>query len=170
MSHFKYNSEKGLFLPQPHRYRRALFLGVGPTLFSSPIAAGGFDPLYVPTNYTLSGSNKTVSSTSSSANTAVLSLNTHSSGKYYFEFAFNTYLLNSIGINNDARATAVSSQVGDTSHSWGWLNQNNTYHGGSVTAYGPGGTNGMVVGCAIDWTAGNIWWSKNNVWPNSGDP
>jgi len=170
----KYDHKRGLYLPEGKilKGRPTELMQVGPNFYSGGAAAasGGFDPLYVPANYTLSNGNTTVSSTSAFANSSVLSLNTHNSGKYYFEFAFNNYLFNSIGINNDVKSTAVNSQVGDTVHSWGWFNQNNTYHSGSTTAYGPGGTNGMVLGCAIDWAAGKIWWSKNNVWVNSGDP
>jgi len=61
---------------------------------------------------------------------------------------------------------------GNTADSYGYQGQSgNKYNNSTFAAYGAAyGTQGVIVGIALDMTAGKIWWSRNGVWQASGDP
>lgn len=64
-----------------------------------------------------------------------------------------------------------SNYPGNSSTSWGYLQVNgNKYTNATATAYGANYNGVVVVGVAVDLTAGLIWWSRANVWQASGDP
>ena len=92
-----------------------------------------------------------------------------SQGKWYWEVKWisggGTIL---VGIADDAYAT--SSYVGSTSKSWGISNTGKYYNNASLTSYGNSFTSGDIMGVALDADNGYLYFSKNGVFQNSGDP
>src|SRR5690606_36247531 len=62
--------------------------------------------------------------------------------------------------------------VGETSASWGYYQDTGQKYTNNVgSAYGASWkVNGDIIGIAADLDTGKIWWAKNGVWQNSGDP
>lgn len=100
---------------------------------------------------------------------AARSLSGKSSGKWYFEATIeaggnNTFF----GVSGSALAS--TNFVGQTATSWGFNDNQQTWTNGSSTGgYTDAATND-IFGCAVDLDTGEIWFSINNTWINSGDP
>jgi len=93
------------------------------------------------------------------------------SGKHYFEVkieACSGVAHMVLGVaTQDAALNGVGS--GD-SEVWGYYNDGSKCNG-STTAYGDSWTSTSdIIGVAIDYDNHKIWFSKNGVWQNSGDP
>ncbi|MBI4695590.1 MAG: hypothetical protein HY749_16355 [Gammaproteobacteria bacterium] len=93
-----------------------------------------------------------------------------SSGKFYFEFVVDQAGAGSpewyAGI--DDGTLNLANVLGSTAGGYGirgWTGQK--IHNGSTTAYGSAFATGDVVGVAVDFSAGAIWFSKNGTWFNS---
>jgi hypothetical protein len=91
-------------------------------------------------------------------------------GKYYFECKIDTAGAVIIGITTPANNNATI--VGSNSVSFGYRPDDGLkYNNNAGAAYGGiTATTNDIIGCAIDFTNGKIYWAKNNVWINSGDP
>jgi hypothetical protein len=99
-----------------------------------------------------------------------------SSGKFYVEFAVNSPLIALYQAFGVASASFGSSgAIGDSNYSGGVLPAT----GGSLTSSGftYNGTRveftivaNDVIGMAVDFNIGNMWFSQNGLWSNSGDP
>jgi len=104
----------------------------------------------------------------------VRNVTSKSSGKWYMELVVD----NSGGVGLEDMifgladsALSLNTFVGNSPASWGYHGPNGyTYHNGSATAYGTIWQTGDVIGCAFDMGTGKIWFARNNVWQNSGDP
>jgi len=101
-----------------------------------------------------------------------------SSGKYYFEMKVTrTYSVDPnfivLGII-DAEQMEYPGDNGkftDNSRGYGYQGSNgNKINTGSDTSYGDSFTTNDIIGCAFDLDNHKIYWSKNGVWQNSGDP
>lgn len=61
-------------------------------------------------------------------------------------------------------------RTGFNGYSWGWMENQRLYHGGSHsgtdTAFGAGD----VLMVAVDPSANKVWFGRNGVWNDSGDP
>jgi hypothetical protein len=94
-----------------------------------------------------------------------------SSGKYYFEF---TKTANSSGnglIMIGVSALDKSSRTpGWGTYGWAYCGNGLKYSNSLSDSYGTVYTSGDVIGCALDMDNGKVWWSKNGVFQNSGDP
>lgn len=95
-------------------------------------------------------------------------------GKRYFEgHIITTYSTNGlimIGISLTGIGTNAT-YLGESSSSWSYYSSNGYKYTGAVsTAFGDALLPGNKVGVAVDLDAGKIWWAKNNVWQDSGDP
>lgn len=95
-----------------------------------------------------------------------------SSGKRYFEMQVGLVggsLEPTIGVAT-ANASLVN-QVGGDGESWGLL-QSGEFQHNSITTATAGGSilNTDVVQVAVDLTLGRVWFGKNGVWLNSGNP
>ncbi len=95
------------------------------------------------------------------------------SGKFYFEMtvnvAGNSGQSTCMGVVNTAAAYFLS-YIGIDANGWGYIWNGDKAHSGSSSAFGASYTNGDVIGCAFDITAGKVWFSKNGTWQASGDP
>jgi hypothetical protein len=102
-----------------------------------------------------------------------------SSGKYYFEMKVTG--TNSGDQNNFIFGIVDAEQMGyagdngkfssNESRGYGYRAQTGKVENNGVeTVYGNIWTVGDIVGCAFDLDNHKIYWSKNGVWQNSGDP
>jgi hypothetical protein len=93
-----------------------------------------------------------------------------SSGKWYFEFQYDTLTSGSaIGIGTSG--ASLGSYPGSNSAGYGYSpNVGNKNNAGVSVAYGASFGVSDIVGVAYDLDSGKIWWSKNGVWQASGDP
>ena len=94
-----------------------------------------------------------------------------SSGKYYWEIT-----VTQIGGNNDIIGVGTSSASlawypGANTNSYGYYSANGRkIYSRNQEVYGDTFTTGDVIGIALDLDNGKIWFSKNGVWQDSGDP
>ena len=94
-----------------------------------------------------------------------------SSGKYYFEF---TKTANSGGnglIQIGVSAVNQNDNVpGHGAYGWAYCSNGLKFNNGINSSYGSTYAAGDVIGCALDMDSGEVRWSKNGVFQNSGDP
>jgi len=94
-----------------------------------------------------------------------------SSGKFYFE-AKNITNANfqTIGIT-DRESGGVSGELGGSSADYVYRNDaGQKGNNNSFSSYGNSYTTNDIIGCAVDLDNLKIYFSKNGVWQNSGDP
>jgi len=98
------------------------------------------------------------------------------SGKFYFEgkFTLNSDTEGYIGIAQDGNLnvkTNTANYLGIDNFSIGYYSGNGKYYRNTSSfTYGDTYTTGDIVGCAVDIDNKKIYFSKNGVWQNSGDP
>ena len=139
----------------------------------APVTSGTtWNPLDKASQITLSNGNLTAQQGSTSTWDLVRGTTSHGSGsgKWYFEVhcdSLGTYLM--MGLANSS--APLTSYVGATSNGWAYYNTNGTivYNGTQGGSY-PTYTTGDVVMVAADMTNGYLWFGKNGVWINSGNP
>ena len=94
-------------------------------------------------------------------------------GKWYWEVkvvADNDGDSEIIGIMSE-QPTANGDQLGSKATDYGYYaNDGDVDNNGSGTTYGDTYTVGDIIGVALDLTNNKIYWSKNSVWQDSGDP
>ena len=94
-------------------------------------------------------------------------------GKWYWEVkvvADDAAPSEIIGIMSE-EPTANSDQLGSKATDYGYYgNDGDVDNNGSGTTYGDTYTVGDIIGVALDLTNNKIYWSKNSVWQDSGDP
>ena len=128
-------------------------------------------------NITLSGDNLIATSTLQQYK-LVRAIKPISSGKLYWEIAVGgDSAYHSIGISMSGEP--LTATVGDgaaitLTAGYGYRSNGSKATAHAETAYGDSYTIGDVIGVALDFsgtgTNGKIWFSKNGVWQNSGDP
>ena len=125
---------------------------------------------------TLTNGNLTYSAGSSSGNNypcgSTLGVST---GQYYWEInvtSLSAYLGIGIASASDLGTLVINnSPIGFSASSYSVFESGSKCNNSSSSAYQTGGyATGNVVGVAFDATNGKIWFSKNGVFPNSGDP
>lgn len=132
-----------------------------------------WDPANTGSGATLSGGNLIITKTSAgSSYSTTRSTTSYSSGKYYFEVKItetnaSNYML--VGIVNASASLAQA--VGTNINGYSYYEQNgDSYYNNIGSAFGSAYGLGDVIGVAIDFAAGKIWFSKNNTWQASGNP
>ena len=135
-----------------------------------------FNPLNYPSTgaaITFSEGNCKVVSQSASANyfgaTSTLGM---SAGKWYCEFNFSSVAGDSmVGIiGTPAEQARNNQQTGYTTSGFAYMNDGQKKTDLTASAYDTSYTNGDVLGCAIDITNLKVYFAKDNVWQDSGDP
>ncbi|MDX1479262.1 MAG: LamG-like jellyroll fold domain-containing protein [Saprospiraceae bacterium] len=95
-----------------------------------------------------------------------------SSGKYYFEYTYDTAGSDDnimYGVAHHTPEQPLNNFIGSGSDGWG-------FQGGGASKWPGGGSWGStvaagdVVMCAVDLDNDEIYWGKNGTWFNSGDP
>ena len=94
-------------------------------------------------------------------------------GKWYAEFKCVTLGVNTVvgvtDIDNNALNDAAAHYIGQGGGiGEGYQNDGNNSRGGA--SFGDTYTSGDIIGCAVDLTNLKLYFSKNGVWQNSGDP
>lgn len=122
--------------------------------------------------WTLTNSNLTAEVASGTGIRSVLGTVGRSSGRRYFEIqfvsggTFNTSIRHDMGLTSDHPVSSGSSIVGaGGGYRRGGAVFVNNSNVGTVTAV----TAGDVVGVAVDFATGSVWFSLNDVW-TQGDP
>ena len=93
-------------------------------------------------------------------------------GKWYFETYIQADSESTSGLTMGiADGSKQSTYLGDLDTDYVYYgNTGVTFNGGTGTAYGATLAVGDILGCAVDLDNLKIYWSKNGVWQNSGDP
>ena len=100
---------------------------------------------------------------------AVRSTDSKTDGKWYWEVTVHDIPAGTILIGIGTSSETLT-YPGDTSQGRGYYNLNgNIYHSTNI-AYGDSYLAGDVIGVALDLDVGKMWWSKNGVWQDSGNP
>jgi len=91
-----------------------------------------------------------------------------SSGKFYWEMKVNaTYLYTGVDYNP---AEALRNNDPIRSHGWCYNADGSVYNNGSGSSFGNTFTTGDIIGVALDATNSKLYFAKNGVWQNSGNP
>ena len=96
-----------------------------------------------------------------------------SSGKWYVEGKVISGIANGgqIGFTGSAQSDAyLNDGPGNSAFAYGYVNNGNKRNDSTETAYGNTYTDGDIIGVALDLDNLKIYFSKNGVWENSGDP
>jgi len=120
---------------------------------------------------TLSNGNLTVGHTGSTYR-SVRSTVSVSSGKWYWEITVDSSRDQVFGVGNSSASLSEAPGWSDTS-GWGlqgYYSPTRLYHNGSYDGYGSQWSDNDVIGVALDLDNGKLWFSKNGVYPNGGDP
>src|SRR6185295_7249707 len=119
-------------------------------------------------NALLSGGDLIASGTTSNqASRATIGM---SSGKWYWEASYGG---GTVGVQFGVGSAAMSltSYQGSDVNGWGfWSTSGDAYHSGIGTHYGTGLSPTDTVMFALDMDAGKVWFGKNGVWFNGGNP
>jgi len=135
------------------------------------IAGTTWNPSDKSSYITLSNTNLTANNTDTSVWSSVRASKGLSSGKVYFEIHVDSSAGSHTILGIMTGVANLSSYVGSDVYGWGYHGATgNKYHGGTNSAFGSAYTVGDVIGIAIDFSAGYIWFAKNNTWQASGDP
>jgi hypothetical protein len=127
---------------------------------------------------TLSNANLSITS-SGAGNTQRLSTMAVSSGKWYYEVTFSSLPTNTdplVGFTEINNTSAVTQYPGQAANSYAIYTftgftfiqkvNNNTFANTNTTIV----AQGNIIGVALDLDNNKIWFAKNNVWIDSGDP
>lgn len=95
-------------------------------------------------------------------------------GKFYYEAKLNTVGTGPVLGVVDLAWNAINGASGyafhDSALNFGYSSSGQKTSGGVNTAYGDSYTAGDIIGVAIDKTNNKLYFSKNGVWQDSGDP
>ena len=129
------------------------------------------------------GNNKKSNTPTSNAWRSIVSTLGASTGKYYFEVRvdnreetdLNNFVVGITDYEQSDDQTASNGKFFAFSRGYGYHAKNgDKLNNDSVTAngvaYGSSWTTNDIIGCAFDLDNGKLYFSKNGVWQNSGDP
>lgn len=147
--------------------------GYTPQTYAAPAgyaiwdAAGAFNP--ADKNAAISLANNNLQMISAAAGDAgIRGTPGKNAGKLYFEVQVQTALTTYIGVG---LATAdLTHYTGFDANAYGFFNGGAVYNNaGAAGGYGTYGA-GDIIGVAVDFGAGKIFFAKNNTWLNGGNP
>ena len=127
---------------------------------------------------TLTNGNTTVARSAGSWRSAFSSLPLPSTGKFYCEFKISTGTNCRIGIADDSfdncidvQNRGLAGEMGSTANGIAYIdNGNYQQNPGTSGSYGASFTSSNVIGMAVDMTNMKLYFSKDGVYQNSGDP
>ena len=126
----------------------------------NPLIASSI-PTYSNGNLTIAGASTWESSPSTLA---------VSSGKYYAEFKDVSGTNNMVGVENAEIQSWIVQFPGWSSDGWGYARDGGKRNSGIDTSYGSSFTSGDIISIALDMDNKYVYFAKNGVWQNSGDP
>jgi hypothetical protein len=92
-----------------------------------------------------------------------------STGKFYYEQVCTSGVNCWAGIGNE-NTLLTGNPAGYDANSYGYSNNGQKLTNSSLTAYGNSFTTNDIIGVAFDAATGSVWFSKNGVFQNSGNP
>ena len=127
---------------------------------------------------TLTNGNTTVTRATGSWRSAFSSLPLPSTGKFYCEFKISTGTNCRIGIADDSfdncidvQNRGLAGEMGSTANGIAYIdNGNYQQNPGTYGSWGASFTSSNVIGMAVDMTNMKLYFSKDGVFQNSGDP
>lgn len=141
-------------------------------LMAAQVVAGStWNPADKSANIALSNANLTATITTNTSNFAVRGTSSKSSGKYYFEVRLDVSTFSGVQIGVAKASANINGSLGSDANGWSYNSgdgkklNNNTF-----TAYGSSYAAGDIIGVCLDASLGRVWFAKNNVWQNSGNP
>ncbi len=139
----------------------------------SVATATAYNPADKGANITLSGSDLIATSTANFSDDSVRSVLGVSSGKYYWEamVSADPAASNHFTIGIGTSAADITNHPGKDAYGYSYYSSSGgTYHNNVWTAYGSPYTLNDIISVALDLDNGKIWFAKNGVWAESGDP
>ena len=131
------------------------------------MAAITWNPSDKSSKLTLSNNNLTMTSINGSA--SIRSTKSKSTGKLYFEIKCDSGdYFDSCGVMGSG--DSLDATVGQSTTGWGCDGSYKGYNSGGTATDASAFAIGDVVGVAVDFTSGKIWWAINNTWIDSGNP
>jgi len=128
------------------------------------------NPLNPQSNIAYSNGNTTLSKTGSAHNSSFGNL-AISKGKYYWEAkAISVGAVSILGIISIDENLSSDFNYSDNSTAYSYKTSGLKGNGGTDTAYGDSWTSNDIISIALDLDNNYIYFAKNGVWQNSGDP
>jgi len=94
-----------------------------------------------------------------------------SSGKWYWEITINVASTNYNILGVGTSSADINSYCGSTNYCYGYAGYDGKkFHSGSSQSYGFSFTAGDIISVALDMDNGELYFAKNGVWQNSGNP
>lgn len=91
--------------------------------------------------------------------------------KIYFEcICVDKVATDGVLIGVSRSDTNLSQFLGSESSDYAYRSNGQKSNNFYIQSYGTAYVDGDIIGVAVDWDAGKIWFAKNNVWQASGDP
>ena len=125
----------------------------------------------IASGYTIENGNLSTNGTSSNTWRSLPATLASSSGKFYWEIkvASFSYAIH-FGIQDVDQAVQTDNYAYQYSRAYMYLNDGTKNNGGSGSSYGNSWTTNDIIGVALDMDNLKLYFSKNGVWQNSGDP
>ena len=125
----------------------------------------------IATGYTIANGNLSTNGTSSNTWRSLPATLASSSGKFYWEIkvASFSYAMH-FGIQDVDQAVQTDNYAYQYSRAYMYLNDGTKNNGGSGSSYGNSWTTNDIIGVALDMDNLKLYFSKNGVFQNSGDP
>jgi hypothetical protein len=123
-------------------------------------------------NILLSNGNLTAEANLNYAMDSVRATESKSSGKHYWEVRVDDFM-NDVRIGVGNSSATLDEKVGHDANGWSYSNYwsyGSTYHNNVKATWGNDFAIGDIIGVALNLDTGKIWFAKNNVWQESGDP
>ena len=118
---------------------------------------------------TLSNGNLTAEAAIYGAIDSVRATTSVSSGKLYWEIYVDySYFAVTVGVGNSS--ASLVNLLGTDANGWGYKINGDKINNNSNSSYGDSFAAGDIVGVALNLDTGKIWFAKNGVWQNSGNP
>ncbi len=126
---------------------------------------------------TMNPNNTTSNVTLTNGNTSVLLNGTYTTfgtiqvtkGKFYWEQKINgSSLFASVADGNKGSMKTIG--LLNENYAWAYRSDGNKQTGGVATSWGNSFTTNDIISTALDMDNGKIWWAKNGVWQESGNP
>jgi hypothetical protein len=136
-----------------------------PTLTSATVANYAVMNPLTAQGITASDGNLNINGNTGSNQRLISTISTGTSGKFYWEVTATNAFQAVIGVAIQS-SNIYMEAVGDGNYYYAGNTKINGSAGPTLSSY----TNGDVIGVAFDSTTGKIYFSKNNVWQNSGVP
>jgi hypothetical protein len=117
-------------------------------------------------NVTLTNGNTSVSLNGSYTTFGTIQV---TKGKFYWEQKINGSSLFA-SVADGTKGSMKTVGLLNENYAWAYRSDGNKQTGGSATSWGNSFTTNDIISTALDMDNGKIWWGKNGVWQESGNP